>query len=88
MRKLNIIDERVKVTAHFHEEGSVLRGDKHGEIDSFDIDIIIETEEPDEKIQEMIRLAHRMCFTEAAISQAVPINTIHHVNGKELEIKE
>ncbi len=87
MRKLNIIDERVKVTAHFHEEGSVLRGDKHGEIDGFDIEIIIETEEPDEEIEEMIALAHRMCFTEAAISQAVEVNTTHLVNGKELTLK-
>ena len=84
MRKLNIENERVKVTAHFHEEGSVLRGDKHGEADGFEIQVLMDSEESTETIEEMLTLAHRMCFTEAVVKQSVPVTTTHTINGKDL----
>lgn len=83
MRKLKISNERVKVIAHFHEEGSVLRGDKRGAVDGFEIELSLDTEETDDVIQEVLELTHRMCFTEAAITQAVKVSTKHIVNEKE-----
>ncbi|MDH5607502.1 MAG: hypothetical protein OEY93_11525 [Anaerolineae bacterium] len=82
MRKLQITNQRVKVTAHFHEEGSVLRGDKQGSVDGFDVEVSFDLEEPDDVILEVIGLTHRMCFTESAITQAVKVNAKHIVNGE------
>jgi len=70
------------VTASFHEEGSVLKGDKRGSCDGFEIEFSVESDEPPETIREMIRLAHEMCFTEAALTNTVQIDFTHRLNGE------
>jgi organic hydroperoxide reductase OsmC/OhrA len=85
-RKLNIHNERVKVTGRFHEQGSVLRGDAEGFCDGFDVEIQIESSEPASKIAELVRLARQMCFTERALAGNTPI-TVHQVlNHQPLEV--
>lgn len=84
MKKLKINDLRVKVVAHFHEEGSVLRGDKRGHVDGFEVEVSFETEEPEDTVQQALDLAHRMCFTEAAITNAVPVKATHIINRKQI----
>ena len=84
-RKLTIKDERVKVTAHFHEQGSVLRGDAEGFCDAFEIEIMIESDEAPEAIAELVRLSHAMCFTEKALSGSTPISAIATLNGKPIQ---
>jgi uncharacterized OsmC-like protein len=81
-KKLNIRNERVIVTAHFHEQGSVLRGDAEGFCDGFDIEILLDSEESDEQIVTLIRLARQMCFTEKALMGSVPVKVTQQVNGK------
>jgi uncharacterized OsmC-like protein len=85
-KKLQIRDERVNVTAHFREQGSVLRGDSEGSCEGFEIELALESDEPPEEIAELIRLSHRMCFTEAALSGRVSLTKRHTVNGQPVEI--
>ena len=85
-KKLVLLDERVRVTAYFREQGSVLQGTKEGRCDGFEIEMVIETEEPAEAIADLIRLAHRMCFTEDALSQEVALTMKHVLNGKPIEV--
>jgi uncharacterized OsmC-like protein len=86
-KELALHDERVKVTARFRESGSVLQGTKEGECEGFDIELSINSDEPAEEIAELIRLSHRMCFTEDALSGEVKLTTRHHLNGQLIEIK-
>jgi uncharacterized OsmC-like protein len=86
-KKLALDDERVKVTAHFREQGSVLQGTKEGSCQGFDIQLSIESPAPAEEIAELIRLAHRMCFTEDALSGQVKLITRHLLNGEFLPVK-
>lgn len=81
-KKLNIRNERVKVTAHFHEQGSVLRGDAEGFCDGFEVEISLDTEESDDQIDLLIRLARQMCFTEKALMGSVQVRVTQLVNGK------
>jgi organic hydroperoxide reductase OsmC/OhrA len=74
------------VTARFREEGSVLAGTKEGECLGFEIEVLIEGEEDKAAIEEMIRLAHRMCFTESALTGAMQLKVRHVFNGEELSI--
>jgi hypothetical protein len=85
-RKLAISDERVKVTAFFLEQGSVLRGTAEGRCEGFSIYLAIESDEPAEQISELIRLAHRMCFTEDALTGSVPLTIQHSLNGQPVEV--
>ncbi len=74
----------MRVTAHFHEQGSVLRGDAEGFCDGFEVEIAIESDEPAEQIGELIRLARQMCFTEKALMGSVPVAVRQTVNGREM----
>ncbi len=83
-RKLAMRNDRVRVTAHFHEQGSVLRGDAEGFCDGFEVEISVDSDEPQEKIAELIRLARQMCFTEKALMGSVPVAVKQRINGQEM----
>ena len=86
-RKIAIRNERVKVNAHFHEEGSILQGSKTGQCDGFEVEISLDSDEPAEKISELIRLAHAMCFTEAALMSPMTVVSRHTVNGQAFDAR-
>ncbi len=81
---MQIKNERVIVTAKFHEQGSVLRGDAEGFCDGFEIQISMESEEESDKIADLIRLARQMCFTEKALQGQTEIEVHAQLNGEEL----
>lgn len=85
-KRLAIRNEKVAVTAHFHEEGSVLKGDAHGFCDSFEITISLESEEDEKEIIELQRLAHELCFAENALASSIPIETKLLLNDHYVEI--
>ncbi len=82
MRKVDIQNERVRVVAYFNETGSVLRGDKQGVCDGFEIEFSVDSGEALDVIKDLIRLAHQMCFTESALQQVVQIKYTHRLNGE------
>lgn len=85
-KRLTLRNESVKVLAHFREEGSVLGGTQKGICERFSIELSIDGEEPLEEIIKLVRLAHRMCFTESALSHKVELTSSHLFNGQPLEI--
>lgn len=85
-KRMAITNERVQVTAHFHEQGSVLRGDAEGFCDSFEIHISMDSGEDQEKIVELVRLARRMCFTEKALTGSIPVNVTQSLNQGVLRV--
>jgi organic hydroperoxide reductase OsmC/OhrA len=85
-KKLNLRDERAKVIAHFREQGSVLGGTAEGFCEGFEIELQIESDEPAAEIAELIRLAHRMCFTEVALAGPVKLTQRHRLNDRPFEV--
>lgn len=81
-RKLKISNESVTVTAHFHEQGSVLKGDATGFCDSFEVEIHLDSDESEEEIATLIRLSRALCFAEKAILSSVPVSVTQVVNGQ------
>ena len=57
-----------------------------GICEDFSIELSIDGDEPEEEISTLIRLAHRMCFTESALSNVVKITSSHIFNGQHLEV--
>ena len=86
-KRLTLQNERVKVIAHFREEGSVLAGTQKGTCEDFSIELSIDGDMSKEEITTLIRLAHRMCFTESALSNVVDITASHVFNGQLLEVE-
>ncbi len=74
------------MTGHFHEQGSVLRGDAEGFCDGFEVEVSLETEESQEEINTLIRLSRQMCFTEKALAGSVVIKVKQNINGKMTEL--
>lgn len=85
-KRLTLRNERVKVIAHFREEGSILGGTQKGICEDFSIQLSIEGDIPRKEIATLIRLAHRMCFTESALSNVVKISSSHLFNGQPLKV--
>ncbi|KAA3645697.1 MAG: OsmC family peroxiredoxin [Chloroflexi bacterium] len=83
-KKLTLKDARVKVSAKFHEQGSVLQGTKEGACDGFDIAIEIEADEPQEEIKALMQMAHNTCFAEDALTNKIPINFNDRLNEQAL----
>jgi hypothetical protein len=87
-KRLQLRHEHVKVIAHFREEGSVLAGTQNGICEDFSIELSMDGDEPEEEIATLIRLAHRMCFTESALLNVVKIRSSHLFNGQPLKVDQ
>jgi uncharacterized OsmC-like protein len=85
-KKLSISNESVNAVVHFHEEGSVLKGDAKGYCDSLELTISLNSDEDIAEIKELITLAHRLCFAEIAMAGTVPIMLHQELNGNNLEM--
>ena len=85
-KKLVLTDDRVKVVAYFHEQGSVLQGTSEAACEGFEVELDIESDAPEEEITELIRLAHKMCFTEVALTEKVEVRRVNRLNGQTLSM--
>ena len=84
--KLKLDEEKVGVIARFEEEGSVLAGTKTGRCLGFEIQVSIQSLEPEEVISGLLRQAHATCYTEQALTGSVELNSTHLLNGASLDI--
>jgi hypothetical protein len=64
-----------------------LGGTQKGLCEDFSIELSIDGDVPQEEITVLIRLAHRMCFTESALLNVVKIRSTHVFNGQVLEVE-
>lgn len=85
-KKLVLRDERVKVTAHFRQAGSVLAGTQRGTCEGFSIELSLHGDAPAQEIAGLVRMAHQMCFTESALAGEVALTATHFYNGGPLEL--
>ena len=85
-RKLKISNERIHVTAYFHEQGSVLKGDAEGFCDGFEVEVLLDSEEPVEKVKALVSMARRLCFTEKALTDSIAVTVSQTLNGVTTEI--
>lgn len=83
---LKLRDERVKVVAHFREEGSVLKGTRTGTCENFEIALAIESDEPPAQITRLLKMAHQLCFTEHALTNTIPLVQHHTLNGQPINL--
>jgi len=69
-------------------EGSVLRETVHSGARGCRTLLRIDSPEPVEVIDRIVRLAKRGCFAEQMIQTAVPLTSAYVINGAEREIPE
>ena len=77
---------RIKVTAKYYREGSVLAGDARTACDSIKTELSLDIDEPPERAAQLVRLAEATCFTMAALRNPVPVALEASVNGQRIEM--
>jgi len=77
---------RIKVDAKFFREGSVIAGTAKSHCDSIVTDLQLESDEPAERIAQLIRMAEASCFTMAALRNVAPVELCATVNGSPFEV--
>ena len=83
MRKLTINSARVHVEMDYYLSGSVLAGTVNSGVTEVRSQFEVSSDEPEEDITYVIRLAKRGCFAERLVETAVPIKSTLILNGKE-----
>jgi organic hydroperoxide reductase OsmC/OhrA len=73
---------RVRVTAKYGREGSVLRGDARSFADSCHIEVSLDSTESAARLTQLIREAEASCFTIGAFRNPVPVDVVAAVNGE------
>src|SRR4051812_37759256 len=86
MMKMTVSNASCKVRFRKFLGGSVLKGTVYNRWDSVDTHLLIESEEPPDKLAHLIRNAKAGCFAEGLITQAVPLNSTVEVNGRAFEL--
>ena len=73
---------RIKVTARYYRQGSVLAGDAKTMCDSIKTELSLDSDEPSERIAQLIKMAEATCFTMAALRNPAPVELDATVNGQ------
>jgi hypothetical protein len=72
----------IKITARYCREGSVIAGNAHTMCDSIKTELSLDSDEPPERVAQLIKMAEATCFTLAALRNPAPVALEATVNGQ------
>ena len=73
---------RIKITARYSRTGSVLAGDAKTLCESVHTELSLDSDEPPERLTQLITMAEATCFTMAALRNPAPVALEATVNGQ------
>jgi hypothetical protein len=82
MMKMSVRNVRVKVTAQYHRAGSVLAGTAKAGCDSVRTELHLDSDEPADRVAQLIRMSEESCYTIGAIREPTPCELVAVVNDK------
>jgi organic hydroperoxide reductase OsmC/OhrA len=88
MMKIDVKKARVHVIMRNKTEGSVLQGTVQAACLGFETKLELESDEPAERIQELLRNAEHGCFTFQALTAPVAVSRSAKLNGSPLELPD
>ena len=86
MKNLGINSAKVHVEMDYYLTGSVLQGTVESGCNEVRTHFQVESDESDDQIMEIIRLAKRGCYAENMVQAAVPLNSTYELNGTEVTV--
>jgi hypothetical protein len=69
---------------HFYTKGSIREGTVENGCLGLEMHIDVSSDEPPERIRELIRMGERMCYTIQSLSDEMVFRTRARLNGEEL----
>ena len=85
MMKVEIRKARVKVTARFKNEGSVLRETIDAQGAGFETDLDVESDAPPERVAAVVRNSEKGCYVMQTILKPTPVETRVTLNGADFD---
>jgi hypothetical protein len=73
---------RITVTARYSREGSVIAGDARTLCNGIKTELALDSDEPPERVAQLIRMAEATCFTLTALRDPSPVTLEATVNGQ------
>ena len=86
MMKVEVRNVRVKVTAQYRRSGSVLAGTIQSGCEQVRTELHLDSDEPAERVAELIRAAEASCFTIGALRQPTPCELVAVVNEESFDL--
>ena len=87
MMKLKVDDAKCRVVLRKHLGGSVLKGTVFNRWEGVSSYLQVESQEPKERLAQLIKTAKAGCFAEGLITQQVPLHSYVELNGERLHIE-
>ncbi len=85
MMKVEIRKARVKVTARFKNEGSVLRETIDAQGVGFETDLDVESGAPPKRVAAVVRNSEKGCYVMQTILKPTPVETRVTLNGADFD---
>ena len=83
---MNVASLRLEQVTRFFMRGSALAGTMQGGALGLETYIEVESDEPPERIRQLIRMGEQTCFTLQSLIQPVPTETHVTLNGQEFSL--
>jgi organic hydroperoxide reductase OsmC/OhrA len=85
MLKVTVSAMRMRVTARYRVDGSVLNDTIQGRMLGADTTLELDSPDPPDRVARVVRNAERGCFVMQALRQPVEVTTRTRLNGAPLE---
>ena len=79
---------RIKVTAKYFRDGSVIAGDAKSVCDAITTELSLDSDEPPERVAQLIKMAEATCYTMAALRNAIPCELVSTVTSQPFDVEE
>lgn len=70
----------------FSQQGSALAGTMQAGAVGLDLQVDIKSDEPVEKVQQLVKMGKQTCYTHQAVAGSMPISTSIRLNGEDLQM--
>lgn len=79
---------RLEQRMRFFQKGSMKDGTAESGALGVETYVHVDSDEPAERIRELIRMGERTCYTQQSLMNAVPVQTYVGLNGEDLQMEE
>jgi len=86
MKGIEIKSANVNVEVDYFLQGSVIKGTVNNSVTEVRSYFEVDSEETEEKVKEVIKLAKQGCFAESLVRNAIPLVSTCLLNGNEISV--
>ncbi|MAP37950.1 MAG: hypothetical protein CL698_09985 [Chloroflexi bacterium] len=86
MKGIEIKSANVNVELDYFLQGSVIKGTVNNSVTEVRSYFEVDSEETEEKVKEVIKLAKQGCFAESLVRNAIPLVSTCLLNGNEISV--